>query len=176
MTPSIGHPTGGRISWTGRLWAGLKRLDQGLAALERSLAVLLTAALVLTMAGTVVGRHLIRISAPKLLEAAPLLMLWLALVGASLALQSGRHIRLELAMRLMPPVVRRMARVVAGLCGLTLMGFLAYLAVDFVHGEIELFGPRGWAAVIFPFFFTATALRFAIQAGGAFIRDGKEAP
>ena len=176
MTPSIGHPTGGVISWADRLWAGLRRLDQGLVALERSLAVLITAALVLTMAGTVVGRHLIPISAPYLLEAAPLLMLWLALVGASLALQSGRHIRLELVMRLMPPALRRMGRVVAGLCGSGLMGFLAYLALDFLRGEIELFGPRGWTAVIFPAFFSAAALRFTIQAAGGFIRAGKEAP
>ena len=159
-----------------RILSFLRGIDGLLAAFEKGLAVLLTAALILSAAAAVVARDLLRIPSQNLLEAAPLLVLWLALIGASLALDAGRHIRLELAMRLMPPAARRAARLVVGLSGAVLMGLLGYLAVDFVRGEIDLFGPRGWAAVIFPIFFAAAALRFLVQAATGLERAPETGP
>ena len=147
--------------------SGLRRLDAGMALVERVLAVVITVALALAVAGAVVARHLARIPAQNLMEAAPLLVLWLALVGASLGLGQGRHLRLELILRFLPPPLARVARMAVGLFGFALMGFLGFLSIDFVRGEIDLFGLRGWAAVVFPLFFGAAALRFGIQAGAA---------
>ena len=166
MKPLPHLPAGGPLS-ADIIWSGLRRLDAGLALVERVLAVVITVALVLAVAGAVVARHLARIPTQNLMEAAPLLVLWLALVGASLGLGQGRHLRLELALRLLPPAVGRVAGMAVGLFGVALMGFLGFLSIDFVRGEIDLFGLRGWAAAVFPLFFGAAALRFGIQTGAA---------
>jgi len=142
----------------------LRRLDGLLAAGERAMAVLLTILLVLAVAAAVVARNLIAMPSQNLLEAAPLLVLWLALVGASLALRRDRHIRLELVLRFAPPSLRRAARVLTGFFGAAVMTVLCTAAVGFVRGEIEIFGSRGWAGVVFPLFFAAAAFRFLLQA------------
>ncbi len=145
----------------------LGRLDALLAAAEKALAVLLTFLLVVTMAAGVAARHLLRIPSQGLLEIAPVLMLWLALIGGSLALRQRRHIRLELLMRFAPPAWRVAARVAVGVFGAALMGLLAVSAFHFVRDEIAIFGPRGWTAAIFPLFFLVASFRCLLQAATA---------
>ena len=156
-----------------RILSLLRGLDGLLAAAEKVLAVLLSVALVLVVAAAVVARNLLQIPSQNLLEAAPILVLWLALVGASLALRSDRHIRLELVMRFAPPTARWVARLLVGLFGTAVMTLLCVAAFGFVHGEIELFGPRGWAGVIFPLFFAAAAFRCLLKAVAAVIDPEK---
>jgi TRAP-type C4-dicarboxylate transport system permease small subunit len=128
---------------------------------------LITVLLVLTLVAGLVARHLLRIPSQSLLEAAPVLMLWLALIGASLALGQRRHIRLELLMRFAPEGGRVLARLWVGLFGAATMGLLGWSALHFVRDEIALFGPKGWAAAIFPLFFAVATLRCLLQAAAA---------
>ena len=141
----------------------LHRIDTLIGGLEYALAVLLMAGLIGVVAATVVLRNLLQIPSQTLLEVAPLLVLWLALVGASLALRRGRHIRFEVLMRFLPAAMRRLARVLVGLFGLLVMGLLLFTSFEFVRNEIDLFGLRGWGAVIFPIFFALTGFRFLLQ-------------
>ena len=98
----------------------------------------------------IVSRNLSHLSFQKILEIAPTFVLWLALLGASLALKSRRHIRLELLLRFCPFSVRQAAGIATGLFGMAVMGILFYASLGFVANEIAIFGPWGWLSTIFP--------------------------
>jgi TRAP-type C4-dicarboxylate transport system permease small subunit len=140
----------------------LSRLDDALARCEQALACLLFFGLTLITFGTIVARNLFGESSQRLLELAPAGVLWIALVGASLALRQGRHIRLELFLRFAPETLRNWARIAVGLFGASVMGVLLAASFGFVQNEVALFGARGWIAVVFPFFFAVAAFRYLL--------------
>jgi TRAP-type C4-dicarboxylate transport system permease small subunit len=98
-----------------------------------------------------------------LLELAPTVVLWLALVGATLALKHHRHIKIELLLRLLPKQTRLTAMVLTNLFAMTVTALLAWVAVPFVLNEVALFGRWGWVAVCFPVFFGVAFLRFFLD-------------
>ena len=140
----------------------LQRIDDGLARLEKVAVCLLFLGLTLITFGTIVARNLFSASSQQLLELAPAGVLWIALVGASLALRQGRHIRLELLLRFTPDKFRRRARAAASLFGAAVMGILLAASFGFVENEVAIFGARGWIAAVFPFFFTVAAFRYLL--------------
>jgi TRAP-type C4-dicarboxylate transport system permease small subunit len=140
----------------------LYRVDDSLAFLEKAMACLLFLAMTLITFGTIVARNLFSASSQQLLELAPAGVLWIALVGASLALRQGRHIRLELLLRFAPGRFRHWAGVAVSLFGAAVMGILLAASFGFVQNEVALFGGRGWVAGIFPFFFTVAAFRYLL--------------
>ena len=128
----------------------LFRLDNALARCEQVVVCLLLFGLILTTFGTIVARNLFGASSQRLLELAPAGVLWIALVGASLALRQGRHIRLELFLRFVPAQIRSWANAAVGLFGAAVMGVLLAASFGFVQNEVAIFGARGWIAVVFP--------------------------
>lgn len=142
----------------------LTRIDRFLAALEKTLVVVLFSALVLSLAVNIVSRNLFDASYARVLELAPAMVLWLAMLGSTLALRENRHIRLEILLRFCPPSVRRVARIATGGFGMAVMGVLCWAAVDFVQNEVAIFGPWGWLSVIFPIFFAIALFRFFMSA------------
>ena len=142
----------------------LSRIDNALARCEQALACLLFFGLTLITFGTIVARNLFGASSQRLLELAPAGVLWIALVGASLALRQGRHIRLELFLRFVPAQIRRWANAAVGLFGAAVMGVLLAASFGFVQNELAIFGPRGWISVVFPAFFAVAAFRYLLGA------------
>lgn len=138
-------------------------LDNGLEKIERFLAVALYLLLIGMISFTIIARNLFHFSPHRLLELAPTVVLWLALVGATLALKHHRHIKIELLLRLLPPYVRRGAMLLTNLFAMTICALLAWAAVPFVLNEAALFGPWGWVAVCFPVFFVTAFLRFSLE-------------
>ena len=142
----------------------LVRIDAALAAVERfSVAVLFTGLVLMTF-GNIVLRNLFGISSQTMLEMAPAGVLWIALVGASLALRQGRHIRLEIVLRFVSGPVRTAARIATALFGAVVMGILFLASFSFVENEVAIFGSRGWIGVIFPFFFAVSSFRYLLGA------------
>jgi TRAP-type C4-dicarboxylate transport system permease small subunit len=148
----------------------LTRLDRFLAACECLLAVGLFLALMGVLTLNILLRNLAGTSLPGTFEIAATLVLWLALVGGSLALRDRRHIKIEFLCRLLPSKGRRWADRAVSLFGLVVMGALWVTAVFFTQNEIAIFGRSGWKAVIFPSFFALAAFRFALQLLGASAR------
>ncbi len=146
----------------------LSHLDNVLARCEQAVACLLFFGLTAITFGTIVARNLFGASSQQLLELAPAGVLWIALVGASLALRQGRHIRLELFLRFVPERVRSWAQIAVGLFGAAVMGVLLAASFGFVQNEVAIFGVRGWIAVVFPFFFAVATFRYIL---GAFRRS-----
>jgi len=93
----------------------------------------------------------------------PALVLWLALIGSTLALRENRHIRIELVLRFCPPRLGALAGRVCGLFGMAIMAVLGYGSLEFVTNEVAIFGARGWLAVVFPGFFAIAFFRFFTQ-------------
>ncbi|MCF8053504.1 MAG: TRAP transporter small permease subunit [Desulfobacterales bacterium] len=140
----------------------LSRLDNALARCEQVVVCLLFFGLILITFGTIVARNLFGASSQRLLELAPAGVLWIALVGASLALRQGRHIRLELFLRFVPERIRSWANAAVGLFGAAVMGVLLAASFGFVQNEVAIFGARGWIAVVFPVFFAVAAFRYLL--------------
>lgn len=142
----------------------IDRIDNALFRIELGLVIGIHAALAGVVLFNIVARDLLGISFDALLALPPTLVMWLAMVGATLALRENRHIRMEIVLRHAPPRFRRAARRLTALFGAVVMAVLSYSAVGFVTSEIATFGPHGWLAVAFPLFFAVAAFRFALAA------------
>ena len=138
----------------------IKRLDDALALLEKSVIILCFSLLVFFIIFNILSRNLFHLPSHMIFEAGPHLVLWLALLGASLALKAQRHIRLELVLRYCSGRIRWWAAVAVNLFGALVMGILLVTSVEFVNHEIAMFGDRGRLSLIFPFFFSVAAFRY----------------
>lgn len=140
----------------------IQRLDDTLARIEKCVIVLCFALLVAAVLFGILSRNLFHLPSHRLFESAPSLVLWMALLGASLALKQRRHIRLELVLRYCSQTVRTWSGRVVNLFGAAVMVGLLITAVEFVHNEMAMFGGWGWLAIIFPIFFGSTAFRYLV--------------
>jgi len=138
----------------------IKRVDDALALFEKSVIVLCFSMLVFFIIFNILSRNLFHLPSHKLFEASPNLVLWLALLGASLALKGQRHIRLELVLRYCSDRIRWWAAVAVNLFGALVMGILLVASFEFVSNEIAMFGDWGRLSMIFPFFFSAAGFRY----------------
>ena len=145
-----------RIGW-------IERLDNALEKVERFVAASLFTALIALICFNIFARNILHLASHRLLEMAPTIVLWLALVGATLGLKQGRHIKIELLLRFFSDPARRQAIALTSLFGLVVCAVLAWAAVAFVRNEIALFGARGWPAGCFALFFALAAFRFALR-------------
>ena len=141
----------------------LTRIDAALELVERTLLVLLFSSLILLIGFNIFTRNILNYSFQIILEAAPGVVLWMALLGSTLALKQQKHIKLELLLRYLGRPFRSFARIFSGLIGLSIMGLLFVASIEFVINEIEIFGPAGWVSVVFPIFFLLAAFRYALQ-------------
>ncbi len=136
------------------------RVDDALALFEKSLIVLCFSLLVFFIFFNILSRNFFHLPSHKIFEAGPNLVLWIALLGASLALKRQRHIRLELILRYCSGRIRLWAAVVVNLFGALVMGILLVTSFQFVGNEITMFGNWGRLSIIFPFFFCLAAFRY----------------
>jgi TRAP-type C4-dicarboxylate transport system permease small subunit len=138
-------------------------LDRRLEKVEKFLAIALYALLIAAVAVNVVARNLLHIGSPFLLEVAPALVLWLALVGATLGLKRGRHITIGALLRLLPPGGRAGAAAATSLAGMLVAAALGYASVLFLKNELILFGVLGLRSACLPLFFLMVFFRSALQ-------------
>jgi len=138
----------------------LEKIDNALAVAERVLIVITFSLLILLVSANIALRNLFGISFQAVLEAAPGLVMWLALLGATLAMRRDGHIKLELFLRYFPDRVRQGARRASSLFGLIVTGSLGIASFLFVSNEIDMFGSWGYVSTIFPVFFAILAFRF----------------
>jgi TRAP-type C4-dicarboxylate transport system permease small subunit len=138
----------------------INRLDNALALIEKCVVVLCFSLLVFSVFFNILSRNLFHLPSHKIFEAGPNLVVWLALLGASLGLKQQRHIRLELVLRYCSDRIRRWAGVVVSLFGASIMGILLVTSFEFVRNEIAMFGDWGRLSVIFPIFFSVAGFRY----------------
>ena len=138
----------------------IQRIDDALALIEKSLIVICFSLLVFLIVFNILSRNIFHLPSHAIFAAGPNLVLWLALLGASLALKQQRHIRVELVLRYCSDRIRLWAAVAVSLFGALVMTTLLVTSVEFVNNEIEMFGASGRLAIIFPIFFSVAAFRY----------------
>ena len=143
------------------------RIDRFLATCECLVAVALFTGLAGVLTLNILLRNLAHTSLPGTFEIAATLVLWLALVGGSLALRDRSHIKIEFLLRHLPSAWGRWAALAVSLFGLVVMGVLMVTALFFTHNEIAIFGRSGWTTLAFPLFFALATFRFVLQLVGA---------
>ena len=141
----------------------IRKFDEFLAVFEKSLVVVFFSALILLITFNVISRNLFQISFQKILEISPSLVLWLALIGSSLALRNQRHIKLEMLLRFCSDKFKAFAIISGSAFGMTVMGILFWVSIEFVRNEIVIFGKWGFISIIFPMFFAISFFRYFIQ-------------
>ncbi len=141
----------------------IAKIDEGLEKLERFLAVGLFSLLIGMICVNIISRNVFHWTSHYLIERSPTVVLWLALVGATLSLKYHRHIKIELLLRFFPSFGRRLAKALTSLFAMGVCAILTYAAVPFVLNEIVLFGAQGWPAICFPLFFSVAFFRFSVR-------------
>lgn len=142
----------------------IRKLDSILETLENSLVIMIFIALTGAVAFNILTRNLFNVSFQGVIEIVPSLVLWLALLGSTLALKHQRHIRLELVLRFLPEKTRTPLRLAASIFGIVVMGLLLIASIQFVKNEIQIFGAWGTTALIFPVFFLLSVFRYTLFA------------
>ena len=141
----------------------INKFDEFLAVFEKSLVVAFLSALILIITFNVISRNLFQVSFQKILEISPSLVLWLALLGSSLALRNQRHIKLEILLRFCSDKFKTFAIIAVSAFGMTVMGILFWVSIEFVGNEIVIFGKWGLIAIIFPIFFAISFFRYFVR-------------
>ena len=138
----------------------IKQIDDFLEKIEKILAVSLFSGLALLITFNILSRNIFDYSFEKIFETAPILVLWLALVGSSLALKKRRHIKMELLLRYCPAICRYYSNYAVSFFGMAVTGILFYSSLQFVSNEVQIFGNKGFFSVIFPLFFALSFFRY----------------
>lgn len=141
----------------------LQKLDDAIEKGETFLLAFCLLTLVLLTGLGFIARKLFGYTSMELLDLQPAVVLWISLVGGSLALKHGKHIRLELLLRFAPDHLKTLAHRLGGVFGLAVMLLLLYLSYEFVSSLIALKGWQGYLALMIPIFFVLAAFRYAMQ-------------
>ena len=131
----------------------LTKFDQILERLEKKAVVFIFSLLVLMILFNVLTRNIFQISFQTIYEFSPAFVLWLALLGSSLALKGNRHIKIEVWLRFLSHRFRYFARVITSVFGMVITGLLFYASLEFVTNEISIFQWKGLLTLVFPWFF-----------------------
>jgi TRAP-type C4-dicarboxylate transport system permease small subunit len=115
----------------------LDRLDRGLIAANRTVLAALLALMAVLVFGNVCARYLFKASFGWVEELTRYMMIWLAYLGAGLALRHGNHVAVMLLVGALP---RTPARALRCLVGLVMAGFL--VAVAWIGWEYAAFAWR----------------------------------
>lgn len=141
----------------------IEKIDKMLVRVEKCLVLIVFSALVLLVFFNILSRNLFHVSFQVILEITPGLVLWVALLGSTLALNENRHIKLELLLRFAPDHLRLIATILTGVFGMLIMGVLFYVSLGFVRNELAIFGVGGAFGFIFPVFFAIAFFRYGIS-------------
>jgi C4-dicarboxylate transporter DctQ subunit len=141
----------------------LLKLDGYIEKLENVVIVACFCLLILLTGGGFFARKVFSYTSMDILSLQPALLLWLSLIGGSVAIKRGKHIRLELVLRFVPHAAKAWAYRIGGVFGVLVMLVLLWLSRDFVASSIALSGWAGYLTIILPIFFVVAAFRFFLQ-------------
>jgi C4-dicarboxylate transporter, DctQ subunit len=149
----------------------IDRIDDAWAAAERWMLVALLLAMMALAFSQVLLRNLFSTGIEWADVAVRHLMLWVGLLGASIAAKENRHLSVDVASRLLPAkwfhaVEALLSLVTAGVCGLLFWASLLFMRSLYEFGTGTIQGvPAALVGLILPLAFAGIAMRFLIRAG-----------
>lgn len=104
------------------------------------------------------------------------LVLWVAFLGAGLAAREGKHIKIDVAYRMLPQGLKRFTEVVTGLFTTSVCAILLYASVQFVSADystgtvIAFYDMPVWILeLVIPLGYLAVTLRYALRCMSSFL-------
>jgi TRAP-type transport system small permease protein len=108
-----------------------RRFERYLIAANRAIVFFMMAVMTTLVFINVVARYLFNSSIIWAEEISQYLMIWIAYLGAGLALREGRHVALEILHDRLPPVMGRRLRMVLGGLVFAFLGTVTVLGFQF---------------------------------------------
>lgn len=145
----------------GRVLARLDDWDRRLATLETVLLGTILLGMLLASVLQILLRNFAGTALPGLETASRRAVLWIALLGASLATHRGAHLAVDALENLLPQRLRRVLAVVTNAVAAAISAVLLRAALGFVSAEAA-FGGSGASltAAVLPLGFAVMTLRF----------------
>ena len=146
-----------------------KRLWHALIWLENATLIGLLGLMVLLAGAQILSRNLLDLNLVGTDQLLRLLVLWVAMLGAVAASREGRHIRVDIVARWLPPRTRSAAYALTDLFTVAVCGVLAWQAGRFVlvehaSGALAFGALPGWIAqLILPVAFVLIGVRYVIR-------------
>ncbi len=110
---------------------GESRFERYLVAANRAIVFFMMAVMTTLVFINVIARYMFNYSIIWAEEISQYLMIWIAYLGAGLALREGRHVALEILHDRLPPIMsRRLRMILAGLV-LAFLGTITVLGFEF---------------------------------------------
>lgn len=141
----------------------VKKIDNFLFTCEKFLVVVFFSALVFGVTFNIISRNVFQVSFDTILEFSPVFVVWTALLGATIAMKTKHHLRLELFLKYCPEKYQKLSYFLVSSFGVIITGILLIASFQFVENEISIFGARGRLSVIFPIFFGMTCFRYLVD-------------
>jgi TRAP-type C4-dicarboxylate transport system permease small subunit len=151
------------------LLARLARVRDHLVRMEEAVLVILMLGMITLAVAQIVLRNTISSGLVWGETVVRILVLWTALIGATLASRSGQHISMDLAGRYLPPRMQQLAKIVTDLFAAAVCAVVTWFSAGFVRSEYAsgttVFGdfPSWPGTVIIPIAFGVIALRYFLS-------------
>ena len=150
-------------------------LSRVIARIEEFTVAILLGAMIFLVLIQIVQRNFFSTGITGGAEMVRHLVLWIAFIGAAMAARDAKHIRIDVALRIITPRWRMFAEALTGLFTALVCGILMYAAIQFnimdYHSGtvIAFFDTRVWLLeLIIPVGYLVIMIWFAVRCGESF--------
>ena len=151
------------------------RLSRAIARIEDVIMAILLVAMVFLVIIQIILRNFFSTGITGGAEMVRHLVLWIAFIGAAMAARDAKHIRIDVALRIITPRWRMFAEALTGLFTALVCGILMYAAIQFnimdYHSGtvIAFFDTPVWLLeLIIPVGYLIVMIWFAVRCGESF--------
>ncbi len=149
-----------------------EKIFDKIAAFEKGLVAVCLAFMVILVLAQIALRNLFNSGIPGGDSMVKHMVLWVGFLGAGLATRDGNHVRIDVASKILPRMIKPFAQIMADVFSLGICILLFIAAYQFVVGEYHTGAalpfmeiPVWLMEVIIPIGFLTITVRFTFQAG-----------
>ena len=151
------------------------RLSRAIARIEDVIIAILLVAMVFLVIIQIILRNFFSTGITGGAEMVRHLVLWIAFIGAAMAARDAKHIRIDVALRIITPRWRMFAEALtglftAGVCGILMYAAIQFNIMDYHSGTmIAFFDTPVWLLeLIIPVGYLIVMIWFAVRCGESF--------
>ena len=143
----------------------LIKIDKIFSLVETTFLVILITSSVLGAMTQIILRNFADTALPFMEIILRRSVLWITLLGASLATRQQKHLSVDLLNQILPTHLVNKTTIITNLISSAITGILCYSAIRFIIVEIKFTGfSEVYSAVIMPICFSIMSLRFILNA------------
>jgi len=153
-----------------------KAISEKIAGVEKFLLSGLLTAMILLVLIQIILRNFFHCGIIGGVEIVRHIVLWIAFVGAGLATREGRHVRIDMASRILSPRGRKIAEIASALfsvviCTILFVASCRFVYMDYTSASVASFlnAPLWIMEAIIPAGYLIVTLRFSANAISAFL-------